>query len=205
MRKTIAVLATLTIVLGGFATALIVQTPSVATAQETDTSESPASTGIEEILSDLVEEDVISEGQADQILAALQQRLGEFRMGHRGFGGSHLATAAEIIGIDIDTLREALRDGQTLAEVAEANGVSTQALIDGLVVEMNANLDEAIEDGKLTGEQAEEIRANAAERIESMVNGECEGRFGAHRFHGPRGFGPGQIPEDSTDATGTSA
>lgn len=208
MRKAIAALATVAIVVGGFAAALIVQTPSVATAQESDTSDTEmVPVGIGEILTDLVDEGVITSEQADQISATLQQRLGEFRMGRQGFhgGGRHLATAAEIIGVDVDTLAESLRNGQTLAEVAEANDVSAQALIDALVGEMNANLDQAVEDGRLTSEQADEIRANAPDRIESMVNGEFEGRrFEGRGFRGPHGFGFGLTPEDSTDATGTS-
>jgi len=44
-----------------------------------------------------------------------------------------IRTAAEAIGIDAGELRAALRDGQTIAQVAEANGVDPQDAIDALV------------------------------------------------------------------------
>ena len=42
---------------------------------------------------------------------------------------------AEAIGIDVETLREELRTGATVAEVAEANGVDPQAVVDALVAD----------------------------------------------------------------------
>lgn len=68
---------------------------------------------------------------------------GGFR--HHGPGGApgaHLETVAEVIGISVDELRAALADGQSIAEVAEANGVDRQAVIDALVAEAMARLDE---------------------------------------------------------------
>ena len=190
MRKAIAAIATTAIVLGGFSVALVVQSPEVASAQEVeaeDTETSPAT--IEKILADLVEEGVITEEQSTQVAEAIRERVGPFR-GHRGgWGrGAHLETIAEVINLEVADLTEALRDGQTIAAVADANGSSAQAVIDALVAEMNANLDQAVEDEKLTIDRADEIRANAPERIESMVNGEFVGR---REFKGHRGMGPG--------------
>jgi polyhydroxyalkanoate synthesis regulator phasin len=203
MRKTIAAIATAAIVLGGFSAALVVQSPDVASAQEvtSEASEVAAPATIEEVLADLVTDGVITEEQSTQIATALQERIGEFR-GHRGARGFQLEMVAGVIDIDIDALSEALRDGQTMAEVAEANGSSAKAVIDALVVEMNTKLDQAVEDGKLTTEQAGDIRADAPDRIEAMVNGEFEGRMG-HRGHhgeGPR-FGSGLDDSDSVDTS----
>jgi polyhydroxyalkanoate synthesis regulator phasin len=203
MRKTIAAMATMAIVLGGFSAALVVQSPDVASAQEV-TSEDPevaAPARIEEVLADLVTDGVITEEQSSQIATALQERIGEFR-GHRGARGFQLETVAGVIDIDTDALSEALRDGQTIAEVADDNGSSATAVINALVAEMNTKLDQAVEDGKLTTEQAENIRADAPDRIEAMVNGEFEGRMG-HRGHhgeGPR-FGPGFDDSNSEDTS----
>jgi prolyl-tRNA editing enzyme YbaK/EbsC (Cys-tRNA(Pro) deacylase) len=58
-----------------------------------------------------------------------------------------IRTAAEAIGIDVGELRAALRDGQTIAQVAEANGVEPQDVIDALV-------------------------ARSTERITNVVNGD---------------------------------
>jgi hypothetical protein len=111
--------------------------------------------------------------------------------GHGHFGAG-LDAAAEAIGITSEELRTALRDGSTIAEVAEANDVEVQTVIDALVADAEAALDEAVANGRLTDERAAEIKASLPERIEAMVNG--EGRFG----------GPGaRPPADDTEAEGS--
>jgi len=191
MRKAIATMATAAIVLGGLSVALVVQSPEAASAQEGESEgiEVTVPATIEDVLAGLVTDGLITEEQSTQIVAALQERVGPFRGHHGGFGrGIHLETTAAAIGIDAATLREALRSGETIAEVADANNVESQTVIDAVIAEMNANLDHAIEDGKLTTERADEIRADAPDRIASMVNGELERRMG---FRGHHGIGPG--------------
>ena len=102
-----------------------------------------------------------------------------------------LDVAADTIGITVEQLREALHDGQTLAEVAEANGVSRQALIDALVAAANAAIDEKVAAGALTAEEGEARKAEAAERIAEMVDRSgppFRGR--AHGGRGPAGPAP---------------
>ncbi|MEO6318074.1 MAG: hypothetical protein ABIP36_04750 [Acidimicrobiales bacterium] len=67
--------------------------------------------------------------------------------GRRGPGqhrGEHLATAAEALGVTEDELRTALEGGQSLAQVAEAEGVDVQTVIDALVADGTERLEEAI-------------------------------------------------------------
>lgn len=92
---------------------------------------------------------------------------------HRGERGAHLETAAEAIGITADELRSALADGQSIAQVAEANGVDVQVVIDALVADANERIEEAVADGRLTAEEGEARKAEAAERIAELV--EVEG------------------------------
>lgn len=204
MRKAIAAIAATAIVLGGFSAGLVVQSPDVASAQEV-TSEDPGvttRTTIEDVLADLVTDGVITEEQSAQVATALHEQMGAFE-GHRAgvAKGAHLETAAEEIGIEVTALRDALRDGQTIAEVAVANGSSAEAVIEALATEMNANLDQAVQDGKLTTEQADEIRTDAPDRITAMVNGEFEGHMRFDRHHG---MGPG-FDTDLDDSTTGSA
>jgi hypothetical protein len=110
----------------------------------------------------------------------------------RGHFGAGLDAAAEAIGIESEDLRQALMDGSTIAEVAEANDVDVQTVVDALVAEAEAHLDEAVADGRLTEDRAAEMKANLPDRIEAMVNGE-----------GP--FGHGGPPPAAEDETGTEA
>ena len=63
-------------------------------------------------------------------------------LGHRG---DSLAAAAEAIGISEDDLRTALEDGQSIAQVAEAEGVDVQIVIDALVADATERLEAAID------------------------------------------------------------
>jgi hypothetical protein len=94
--------------------------------------------------------------------------------------------AAEALGITTDELRQALRDGATLAEVAALQGVDVQVVIDAMVAEARDHIEQAVEDGRLTREEADEKLAELTERITDVVNnGRPEGE-------GPRGQrGPG--------------
>ena len=122
----------------------------------------------------------------------------------RGFGRGHfgagLDAAAEAIGIESEELRSALRDGSTIAEVAAANDVEVQTVIDALVADAEAALDQAVEDGRLDEDQAADIKEDLPERIEAMVDG--EGRFGGP---GP-GFGPPPVDDpDTAEGSSTAA
>jgi lipoate-protein ligase A len=137
--------------------------------------------------------------EAEEIKADLPERItdlvnGEgfpvgpgFRHG-RGFAHLDLDVAAEALGISEDDLRDALRDGQTIAEVAEAQDVDPQAVIDALVADATTRIDEAVADGDLDADEAEEIKADLPERITDLVNGEGL-RFGP-------GFGGPGFPHD---------
>ncbi len=136
---------------------------------------------------------------------------------HEG-GMSHGADIAEFIGVTPEELRAAIEGGQSLVQVAEANGVSEQALTDYLLGETEAKLAEAVESGKIDQATADEKLAGAAEKIAETINREGlpekpegfggferfreGGRFpgGFGRFHGGTGnFPHGETP-DVTEA-----
>jgi prolyl-tRNA editing enzyme YbaK/EbsC (Cys-tRNA(Pro) deacylase) len=86
--------------------------------------------------------------------------------------GEGLEAAADAIGVTPEELRTALRDGSTIAEVADANDVDAQAVIDAMVAEATSHIDEAVADGHLDADRAETMKANLVERITALVNGE---------------------------------
>jgi hypothetical protein len=87
-----------------------------------------------------------------------------------GVGPDWLDEAADAIGIDDDELLDALREGQTIAEVAESNGVDPQTVIDAIVASAQERLDEAVADGDIDQDDANERRADLTERITEFVN-----------------------------------
>lgn len=84
--------------------------------------------------------------------------------------GTRLSALAELVGTDTDGLKARLGEGKTLAEVAQENGIESQAVIDALLVKANARIDAAVEAGKLTAEEGETRKSEAVTRIEDLVN-----------------------------------
>jgi hypothetical protein len=188
MKKTAVAAALSAGLIGGGAAGMILGTPGVSGAQETTTTvQTPTddttsdeggrqgrSEHLASTLAPLVEAGTITQAQADAVIAAIQEAgppEGGGMGGHGGpgmrggRGGPGLEAAAGAIGITEEELRTALRDGGTLAEVAEANGVDPQAVIDALVAELQTRLDERVADGDLTQEEADEKLASGTERI----------------------------------------
>jgi len=116
------------------------------------------------------------------------------RFGH-GFGHfgvfTELGTAASYLGLEEDELRDALADGKSLAQVAKDQGKSVDGLVDALVADATKRIDAAVDDGRLTKEQASELKQDLEERITDLVNRE-PGEF--RRGFGDRRFGPGPGP-----------
>jgi len=134
----------------------------------------------------------------DEVEAALPGRMSDL-VDREGWGdgaraGLRLAAegldvAANVIGISEADLLAALRDGDTLAEVAEANGVDPQAVIDALAAAATEAIDAAVEAGDLDADRATALKEGLVDRITERVE---EGRSGPGFGHGPgQGRGPG--------------
>ncbi|MEM8707296.1 MAG: hypothetical protein AAGE98_12615, partial [Actinomycetota bacterium] len=94
----------------------------------------------------------------------------EGREGRRGNrGGCHLEEIAAAIGIEEDALRAELDAGQSIADVAEANGVDSSVIVDLLVDSAEERIAEKVEEGRITDEEAAEKLANVEERAEDRV------------------------------------
>jgi DNA-directed RNA polymerase specialized sigma subunit len=88
--------------------------------------------------------------------------------------GQGLEAVAEAVGVSTDELREALGDGQTIAEVAEANGTDPQDVIDALVAGGTERLDAAVADGRIDQATADERRETLPERAADLVNSDLD-------------------------------
>ena len=190
MRRSIAAAAVAAGVLTGAAGAAVFSPVDLVGAAETSSeADAPirerAGAWIDAALAELVEAETIDQGQSDAVREALVEAMPARGPG-RGFGGPPLATVAELLDLSVDELRTALRDGQTIADLAAEQGVSVDSLVDSLVAAMDERLSTAVEEGRITQERADEMRANADEHLTAFVNGEHQPRAG-HR-HGMRRF-----------------
>lgn len=74
-----------------------------------------------------------------------------------------------LLGLDQAALKAELKSGKSLADIAQAKGISQLDLEAKVKAAVEANLDQAVKDGKLTADQAAKIKANLPERVKAIV------------------------------------
>lgn len=102
------------------------------------------------------------------------------RDGRRG----HRLAVLEELGIDADAIEAGREADQSLVEIAEANGVTEAELVAAIEDQIETRLAAAVENGRITQEEADEkladLTANVTERINTPPSErpEREGRGG---------------------------
>ena len=165
MRKALAATVIGAMAAIGITAGAVFLAPTSVDAQEETATES--TTGpLDEVLSELVEEGVITQDQAD--IVGERIRANAPLRSHRQHRVGHLETVAELLDLEVSELVEGLRDGQSIADLA---GDQTSAIIDALVSEATDHINAAVENDRLSQEEADEKLADLDERITDMVNG----------------------------------
>lgn len=195
MRQTIKIGITLVVVTAVAMSGLAL----AATTDEAETTaveDTRAYQGIQERLAPLVEDGTITQAQADAVAAALAEGFGPGGgrgPGGAGFGFRVVSKVAEFLGLSAEEMRAALQEYDTLAEIAAANGSSGEALVAHLVSALEEHLAEAVENGRMTQERADEILANAEEHLTEVVNAPIPEPPADRPGRGGHGrFGPGR-------------
>lgn len=145
-------------------------------------------------IEEAVEAGRLTQEQADRMKERLEEGgLPFFGGGPGPHGHMHvhggLEAAASYLGLSEAELREALRDGQTLAEVAAEEGTTVDGLKQAMIDDATEHLNEAVADGRLTEEQKARILEELPERIDALIQGELP--------RPPRG-GPDAEPDSET-------
>ena len=151
-----------------------------------------------------VEDGRLTEAQGEE----LKQRLADGNVplvglgpGGPGMHGHHrlldLSAAAAFLGVPQAELRARLADGDTLAEVAQAEGKTADGLVAALLSAARERLAEAVEVGRLTEEQRAEKLEGLEERIEDAVQNGLPGPRWHHGGMGRPGMAPDTAPDES--------
>jgi len=211
MRKSVAAAAMAASLTVGGAAGVAVFTPTLSGAQTDDTTtetepetDRPVVTAkITESLAPLVADGTITQAQADAVAAHLADQLPMRHRGGFGLRAGFGEEVAEVLELTVDDLRTRLQGGESLADIAEAEGVDVQAVVDAVVAVHQEHLDEAVADGRITQEQADERAATLEEHAQDIVEGTFEGRMGGRRGPGGHrhGLGMGGDTDTDTDTT----
>ena len=88
----------------------------------------------------------------------------------RGERGALVGEILREVGLDADIVKEGFANGQTLGDTAEANGISSETIVDAIVAAMTERLNQAVADGKITPEEAAEKAAGIPDKATEIVN-----------------------------------
>ncbi|WP_067936877.1 hypothetical protein [Alicyclobacillus kakegawensis] len=80
-----------------------------------------------------------------------------------------LKAIAQILGVSEQTLLQDLKNGQSIAQVAESKGISVDSLVSQLTAKVKAHLDQAVQNGKLTSNKEQQILNNLQKRLTRLV------------------------------------
>ena len=214
----------------------LVLAPAVATAATSDRSTAEAATErvqrLKDALQGLVDDGTLDEEQRDAVASRLAEQLPPRGHGHghghghglgHGHGDGHghghgkvhgnglgggpaLDAAAGVLGLSAEELRAELRGGRSLADVAAERGVDVDDVEQAIVDAAEQRLDEAVADGRLTQEQADERRARLPELAAEAVEREGLPGHGRKGPKGPKGPDrPAQEPDAGTEPSSYTA
>lgn len=158
----------------------------------------------------------LTQQQAD----ALNQRADQWQPGQgiplggkggRGHGGDGergglggpggLDAAAKALNMTSSELMTELQSGKTLADVAQAKGVSQDAVKQAMVAAKKAEIDAAVTAGRLTADQATQMKSQIDQQAAGL---DLNSLLRGHGFEGdPRPFGPGRAPNQAPQAPTT--
>lgn len=159
-----------------------------------------------QVVQQAMEEGLITQEQAERILEQETTFLGRNmmapfgrmvkrarpfgRMGHPsimpfGFNimGQGLETVADVLGMEVEELTAQTREGQSIAEIA---GDQLEAVKAALLERAAEAVNQAVQDGRLTQERADQILGNLSEQVDNLLNKarpecdceECDGMGG---------------------------
>jgi membrane-bound lytic murein transglycosylase B len=148
----------------------------------------------DETIDEAVADGSLTEEQAERLKERAEE--GGLLFGGRGPNGRghHVIDAAlQVLDMEKDELRQQFSEGNSLAEIAEAQGMNAEefeAEVAGLI---QADIEEKAASGDITEEQAERILADLEEHVDRVVNRDPDD--GPPHRHG--GFGGASSGETS--------
>jgi hypothetical protein len=179
-------------------------------------------TAIREALKGLVDDKTLTADQADKVADTLGKSgrggpdgAGGPGRGWRGGGGllgvegpQADEAAAKVLGMSVDDLRAALKDGDTtLAELAKKQGKDVDTLVAALVTVAKDRIADGVKAGRITQDTATKMEKTLEQRVRTVVqNGRpAPGPLGGGRMHfGGPGKRPDQAPPKSDETPAPS-
>jgi hypothetical protein len=114
--------------------------------------------------------------QAKQKVPNVANRFVNETKSKRGRGRAVLKDAANAaakeIGVSLADLKQARKDGKSIAQVAKDHNKSVDDVVNAIVKQATSDIDQAVKDGKLDSKKADQIKQKLPDRAKTLVNRE---------------------------------
>jgi hypothetical protein len=181
-------------------------------AEKLGVSEEQLKTAVQDVELEMIDE-ALAEGRITEEQAAkMRERVENGELRFPGRPGHHpgrclvahnlVEETARILGIEGREVIAALEDGKSLAEIAQEHGMSVDEYKTALTSAVEAKLAQAVENGRITQERADEMLAKFNENLDRIINHKLD-EDGPRPCRGPRPDRDGPANEPSPDAEGT--
>jgi uncharacterized protein (DUF433 family) len=118
--------------------------------------------------------------QAKQKVPNVANRFVNETKSRRGRGRAILKDAANAaakeIGVSVADLKQARKDGKSIAQVAKDHNKSVDDVVNAVVKQATSDIDQAVKDGKLDSTKADQIKQKLPDRAKTLVNREPKQR-----------------------------
>jgi uncharacterized membrane protein len=88
----------------------------------------------------------------------------------RGLRHAVLKVSADTIGVSVQDLRQGLRSGQSIADVAHSKNVDPQKVVDAIVKAGDTKIESLVTSGKITSERGQKLEARLPDLAQRVVN-----------------------------------
>lgn len=129
-------------------------------------------------LGGLAEGEHVRDHLCDRVFDCIRERA------HGRVRDHTVEAAATVLGLEPEELLSELKDGKTMAEVAEEQGVTVDEFTAAMLPQVRQELDALVAEGKLTQEQADAVFERVEENIDRIVNAQAGAL--AHHCRGGR-------------------
>ncbi|HXG42312.1 MAG TPA: hypothetical protein VNL95_06260 [Dehalococcoidia bacterium] len=130
-----------------------------------------------ETIDQAVQEGRLTQDQAQRLRDRIAQTEPGFPWGRHGGRwavkaghGVVLQSAAQVLGMSTDDLTAQLRQGKSLAQVAQEHGISTDDFKSRLLSQVDQQLSQLVQQGRLTQQQADQLKQRIHDNIDAIVN-----------------------------------
>lgn len=133
-------------------------------------------------LAKLVADGTLTQAQADAVTTATKSEAeagkAERVEGRKDRRAALIAVAAKAIGSTPEDVKAGLAKGTSIADQAKAKGVDRQVVDDALTAHINAGIDTAVKDGKLTPERAAKAKKHVDQAVDRILDADGSGTHG---------------------------